>query len=131
MSIFTGGVPLIYGSQEVGTSSNIPFFSNSAINWDSNPEMLDAYRKILQYYSSSQVARVGHNTVFQHQDVACFKKSTSNAEIVIMVNLRNSAISYTLPSALQNTTWTNAINQNNISLKEEITLAPYQFYILN
>lgn len=131
MSIFTGGVPLIYGSQEVGTSSNIPFFSNSAINWDSNPEMLDAYRKILQYYSSSQVARVGHNTVFQHQDVACFKKSTSNAEIVIMVNLRNSAISYTLPSALQNTTWTNAINQNNISLKEEITLAPYQFFILN
>lgn len=130
MSIFTGGVPLIYGSQEVGTSSNIPFFSNSAINWDSNPEMLDAYRKILQYYSSSQVARIGHNTVFHHQDVACFKKSTSNAEIVIMVNLRNSAIGYTIPLALQNTTWTDAINQNSISLMEEITLAPYQFYIL-
>ena len=130
MSIFTGGVPLIYGSQEVGTQHNIPFFSNSSIDWSQNLEMLANYQKILQFYASHPVARTGQNTLYPHQDVACFKKSDGNGEIVIIANLRNTNVDFNLPTALQNTDWTDVILQENTSLATLISLAPYQFYIL-
>ncbi|MBE0638273.1 MAG: alpha-glucosidase C-terminal domain-containing protein [Bacteroidales bacterium] len=130
VTIFTGGVPLIYGSQEVGTANNVPFFYNSTINWNSNPQMLAAYKKMLQFYSASPTAKRGQNTVYQHNDVACFRKSFNNEEIVIIANLRNYPISYPIPSALANTSWTEVMTTNTISLNGQITLAPYQFYIL-
>ncbi len=131
VTIFTGGVPLIYGSQEVGTANNIPFFSNSTINWNANPDLLDFYKEILQYYSNSQIAKKGQNTVYQHNDIVCFKKMLDNEEIVILTNIRNTTINYTIPSELENTVWTDALSQNTISLNGQITLAPYQFYILD
>ena len=131
VTIFTGGVPLIYGSQEVGTANNIPFFSNSTINWNANPDLLDFYKEILQYYSNSQIAKKGQNTVYQHNDIVCFKKMLDNEEIVIITNIRNTTINYTIPSELENTVWTDALSQNTISLNGQITLAPYQFYILD
>jgi hypothetical protein len=130
VTIFTGGVPLIYGSQEVGTANNIPFFSNSTINWNDNPEMLESYKKILQFYKSSTVAKIGQNTVYSNNDIACFKKTFNNEDIVIIVNLRNSNITYTIPTSLDGTSWTDAITLNNHTLSGSIEIAPYEFYIL-
>ncbi len=130
VTIFTGGVPLIYGSQEVGTANNIPFFSNSTINWNDNPEMLESYKKILQFYKSSNAAKIGQNTIYSNNDVACFKKAYGEDEIIIMVNLRNSNINYPVPTSLEGTNWVNAITLNNQPLSGSIELAPYEFYIL-
>lgn len=130
LTLFIGGAPLIYGSQEVGTADNIPFFSNSTIKWNDNPEMLTAYKKMLQFYAGSQAAKKGQNTVYEHNDIACFKKSLGSEEIVILTNLRNAPVNYAIPSALENTTWTDVITQNDIVLNGQIALTPYQFYIL-
>ncbi len=131
VTIFTGGVPLIYGSQEVGTANTVPFFSNSAINWNDNPEMLASYKKMLQFYSGSQVAKEGQHIVYQDDDIACFKKSLKGEEIVIIANLRNTTIDYTIPSAIDNTSWIDVMTLNNVVLNGQIELKPYQFYILN
>lgn len=131
VTIFTGGVPLIYGSQEVGTANTVPFFSNSTINWNDNPEMLASYKIMLQFYSGSQVAKEGQHIVYQDDDIACFKKSLKGEEIVIIANLRNTTIDYTIPSALDNTSWIDAMTLNNVVLNGQIELEPYQFYILN
>lgn len=130
ITIFTGGVPLIYSSQEVGTANNVPFFSNSTINWNATPDLLDSYKEILQYYSNSQIAKTGQNTIYQDNDIVCFKKMLGNEEIVIITNIRNATINYTIPSELENTVWTDMMTQNTTSLNCQITLAPYQFYIL-
>ena len=130
VTIFTGGVPLIYGSQEVGRASKVPFFSNTTINWDSNPEMLAAYQKMLQFYANTPVARVGENTVYQDNDVACFKKAYNNEEIVIIANLRNTTLNFSIPATLENTTWNDVMTQTSLSLSGEIALEPYQFYVL-
>lgn len=130
VTIFTGGVPLIYGSQEVGTSSNVPFFTNSTINWNNNPAMLDKYRKMLNFYSGSTAAKYGQNTVYQHNDIACFKKSFNDEEIVILVNARNNSINFTIPNELENIDWVDVITLNSITLSGQTLLAPYQFYIL-
>lgn len=130
VTIFTGGAPLIYGSQEVGTANNVPFFSNSTIEWDGNPEMLDSYQKMLQFYSGSQVARTGQNTVYEHVDVVCFNKSLSGDEIVIIVNVRNEPINYPVPSGLENTSWTDIMTGETITLSGQLSLEPYEYYIL-
>lgn len=131
ITIFTGGVPLIYGSQEVGTAAKVPFFSNSTINWNANPQMKAAYEKMLQFYSGSAVARKGQNTVFQHNDVVCFKKALNNDEIVIIVNVRNTSVNFPIPSSLENTNWTDIMTGNAVTLSNSITLQAYQYYILD
>lgn len=130
VTVFTGGVPLIYGSQEVGVQNKVPFFTKSTIPWNSNPQMLTSYQKMLQFYTASEAAKRGQNTVFAHNDVACFKKTRSDEEILILVNLRNRTVSFTIPSALENTTWTDVMTGSQISLNGQITLSAYQFYIL-
>lgn len=130
VTLFTGGTPLIYGSQEVGTVNNVPFFSNSTINWDNNPQMLADYQTMIQFYATSEAAKRGQNTIFPHSDIACFRKTYNNDDILIITNLRNATISFTVPSALENTSWTDVMTAGSISLNGQIALEPYQFYIL-
>ncbi len=131
ITIFTGGVPLIYGSQEVGTAAKVPFFSNSIINWNANPQMKADYEKMFQFYSGSKVARTGQNIVFQNDDVVCFKKVLNSDEILIIVNVRNSILNFSIPSVLENTTWTNVMTGNELTISNSITLQPYQYFILD
>lgn len=130
VTIFTGGIPLIYGSQEVGTANTISFFTNSTINWDNNPAMKLAYSKMLQFYVNVQASRTGENTIYQHDDIACFKKVIDNEEIVIIANLRNSEINFEIPSELNNSEWIDIVTETNIILQDQLTIEPYQFFIM-
>ena len=130
VTIFTGGVPLIYGSQEVGVLNNIPFFQNSTINWNQNPGLLQNYQKILQFYISDKTARTGQNTVYAHTDVACFKKTNGNADVLIIANLRNRNVNFSIPAALENTQWSQVLKPESITLSGQLQLKAYEFYIL-
>ncbi len=59
ITIYLGGIPLIYGSQEVGVEENIPFFSNAPINWSLHPEMLQAYKDIIKFHNNSDALKKG------------------------------------------------------------------------
>ena len=130
VATFMGGVPLFYTGQEVGTQNRVPFFSKSPINWTSNPDMLLAYKSIMSVYTQNEVARKGTNTNYSTADVVAFKKTLGTNEMVVISNMRNSAINYSLPAALQNTTWTNAITNTSISLGTSLALSSYQYLIL-
>jgi glycosidase len=130
VTIFTGGVPLIYGSQEVGMPNPVPFFSKSAINWNANPDLLNSYKKILRFYASSAVARKGQNLVYPHGDIACIKKSLGDERLLILINLRNATINYSIPSELEQSSWTDVITKSSIILDGQMQLGPYQFFIL-
>ncbi|MDX1628562.1 MAG: alpha-glucosidase C-terminal domain-containing protein, partial [Fulvivirga sp.] len=72
----------------------------------------------------------GTNTIYEHNDLACFTKHSDSEEIALLVNLRNTSVDYTIPAALENTTWTDVMTAENITLSGQITLSPYQFHIL-
>jgi glycosidase len=131
VTIFTGGVPLIYGSQEVGVLNNVPFFQNSTINWNQNQGLLQNYQKILQFYASDKTARTGQNTVYSHTDVAFFKKTNGNAEVLVIANLRNRNVNFSIPSALENTEWNQILKSENITLSNHLEMKPFEFYILH
>ena len=130
ISIFMGGVPMIYTGQEVGRQSTVPFFSNTNIDWNANPDMLQAYKDILNFYAQSEVSKRGTNAVFIDNDVSCFKKVLNNEEVLIIVNVRNNQTNYQLNADLQNTDWTDFLTGNTVSLGTELLLENYQYLIL-
>jgi glycosidase len=129
-TIFIGGVPLFYTGQEVGRVENVPFFSNSPINWNDNPDMFQAYKDLMDYYSQSGVARNGENQSYSHADVFCFKKTYNYAELVVIVNMRDSQINFSIPAELHDTTWTDALTNETITLETTLQLDNYQYILL-
>lgn len=130
MTIFLKGVPLIYTGQEVGRETTMSFFSNTPVNWTLHPEMLAQYQDILQVYANSTVARTGALTTFSNNDIFCIKKISDTDEMTVLVNTRNTEITYTLPTVLKNTDWTDAVSGSSVSLLTTITLSPYAYLIL-
>ena len=130
ITIFTGGVPLFYTGQEVGRSSKVPFFSNSPINWNENPEMLEAYKKLMNFYKGSDVAKTGTNTNHGNTNVVCLKKLYNSEELLIIVNVRNSIVDFSIPAELQYSNWTNALTNVPVTLGISMELSNYEYFIL-
>lgn len=128
-TIFMGGVPLIFGSQEVGTPGTVPFFYNTEINWNQNVAMREAYEDILSYYSNTAAARVGTNTYYTASDAVCFTKSLNGKEVLVVVNVRNTTHSFTVPSNLQGD-WTDPFSGSIETLGGQLSLNAYDYYIL-
>ncbi|WP_367388335.1 alpha-amylase family glycosyl hydrolase [Lewinella sp. LCG006] len=130
VTIFMGGVPMIYTGQEVGRTSNVPFFSNSAINWNDNPDMLNAYEELLNFYNGSSVSKTGSITNYSNTDIVCFKKKLNEEELLVIVNMREEQLDFPIPTNLQNTSWTDALTGEVIAISNNLSLSGYEYYVL-
>ena len=125
------GVPMIYGGQEVGTSYRLTFpFTAQKIDWKSNPDIFTEHQKILSFRNSSVAIREGQLYSYNSDNVVAFTKQFDVFKNLVLVNLRNKAVVYTLPASLVNTTWTDALNGGSVSLTTAITLQPFTYLIL-
>ncbi|MBK7865826.1 MAG: hypothetical protein IPJ75_01865 [Ignavibacteriales bacterium] len=130
LAVFNGGVPLIYNGQEVGCSVKLPFFSKSPIDWTTNPDMMIEYKKILAFRRDNATVKESVTAVDAHPDVVLFSKKLGSEEVLVMVNVRNTTVSYPIPTAWANSIWRDALNSNLITLGSSINLEPYKYYIL-
>lgn len=130
VTVYTGGVPLIYGSQEVGTASTVPFFTNSSINWNANPSMLQDYQDMLRAYNDLPAARRGTLTNLSSTDIYCIQKNYNSESVVVIANVRNTTINFTIPLSLQNSTWINAITGESITLQSTLSLPAYDYLLM-
>ncbi len=125
------GVPMIYDGQEVGTPYQLTFpFTSTKIDWSLNPDVTAEYKKIIAFRNSSAAIRGGQLFSYTSDDVVAFTKENNTEKDFVMVNLRNNAVDYTLPSTFANTTWTDALNNGNVTLTNKITLQPYAYMVL-
>jgi 1,4-alpha-glucan branching enzyme len=125
-----GGVPLIYGGQEVGVSFKVPFFSQSSIDWTANPEVLSAYNDIMEVYTTQPAFRYGET--IKHDagyHMAVYSRKTGNEEVVVVVNPRYTDITATLPAELQGS-YKDLLGGGNYTLAESITMEPYSWLFL-
>jgi glycosidase len=129
-AIYLGGVPMIYGSQEVGVPGTIPFFSNSTIDWSAHPEMLQAYKDMLNFYDSSAALKKGDLTSFASADVLAFTRKYEQEEVFVIDNLRNANVSYDIPAGLENSVWLDAFDGREMMLGSTIELEPYRYFVL-
>ena len=130
ITTYYNGVPLIYTGQEVGRVSTVPFFSNSPINWTVNLDMQQNYRDMLSFYSQSAVSRYGTAVPYTATDVVCFKKVLNADQVLVIANVRNTTTNYSIPTALLNSTWTNALTGASVTLGSSLSLTAYQYLIL-
>ena len=130
ITIFLDGVPLIYNGQEVGVVENIPFFSNSPINWSLNPDMLEEYKEILNFYSSSEVVKTSELTTYDHSSIVVFTLGSGQDIVLVIVNTRNSDITYSMPAELANNSWIDALSEDLVTINDQLDLTPYEYHIL-
>lgn len=130
VTIFTSAVPMIYGSQEVGRSATLPFFTQEPIAWNENQDMLAEYEKLFSIYNSTDVFVKGNLAYFDNNDFAVFKRAFEGKEFLIIVNVRNGSKTLTLADAIKNTSWTNALTETDVNLTESLTLGAYEYLIL-
>lgn len=130
VTIFTSAVPMVYGSQEVGQTEKLPFFTRDPIDWTANQSMQQQYQKMLSIYNSSSAFSEGTLEYFSNHDVAIFKRTLNNEQFLVLVNVRNATKEIALNASLQNTSWTNAVDGADVSIGTSVSLEAYQYLIL-
>jgi hypothetical protein len=91
--------------------------------------MLAAYQKLYEIYNTEAAARGNSVSAYQlSNDLICWKKSNGSASVLILVNVRNSTISVTLPPILTGN-FTNLYSDQNETVSTNFSLAPYAYRI--
>ncbi len=130
VAAFMKGIPMVYNGQEVGTPFRIVFpFTRQKIDWTLNPGITAEYKKVLNFKLVSTAARRGQLTSYGNADICAFVKESMGEKVLVITNLRNSPVTFTLSPVLANTTWTNALDGGNILLGMQLTMTPYGYLV--
>ncbi|MBN1597334.1 MAG: alpha-amylase [Bacteroidales bacterium] len=131
IAAFIRGVPLLYNGQEIANPTNIAFFGPNPLNWNQNPDIYADYLKIMTARKSLDAVTKGDLVSYDDDDIAAFKKVTDSQEVLVLVNVRNSNVTYTIPAELEGTTWENTIDNSDVTLSGNYSFSPYEYLILN
>ena len=125
------GVPMIYNGQEVGMTTAITFpFTSVNVNWSLNPGITAEYKALIALYNDNTALRNGEVTMHSSFDVCAFTKVLNSDTVFVMVNVRSTSETYTIPSNLANSSWTNSLTGESVFLNDTFDLAPYDYFIL-
>ena len=132
VAAYMKSVPMIYNGQEVGTSFRMTFpFTSTKINWSINPDVTAEYKKVIAFRNSSAAIRRGSLTSYSTSDICVFTKEEAGKKVLVVSNLRDKVINYTLPSGLSNTAWVDVMSGEKVALTEQLTLQPYSYFVLH
>jgi glycosidase len=123
-------IPMIYGGQEVGTPQRLTFpFTSSKIDWSLNPDLTGEYKKIIAFRNSSEAVRRGEVKSYSSDDVCVFTKIIGAKKVLVLANLRNKPMTYTVPSELENSSWKDAFSGSKMKIPNTVTLEPYEYIV--
>ena len=129
ITIFLDGVPMLYSGQEVGVGATSIYNGTNTINWSANGDMHETYKKLMAFYNNSPASRKGIVESFATADVAAYKKTFGAEQVVVIVNTRPATLTYTVPTALQQT-WNNAFGGLAVTLGTTVSIPPYGYMVL-
>lgn len=130
VAAYMKGVPMIYNGQEIGYNQRISYFENDPINWVANPTVTNAYKNIIEFRNNSAAIREGKLFSYSSDDIVSFSKEKESEKVMVMANMRNRTVQYTLPASLSGTSWKKAFSDEAVSLSGSVTLAPYEYIVL-
>jgi glycosidase len=131
ITAYMKSIPMIYGSQEVGTPFKITFpFTSTKINWSINADITAEYKKILNFRANSNAIKRGTLISYSNSDVCAFTKEIIGEKVLVIVNTRNSIINYNLPIPLANTNWTDAYNGVTTTFTNVVVLQAHSYIVV-
>ena len=126
-TLFYPGVPLIYTGQEIGWNIQIPFFTNSEVNWNYGASTLEKYKKIMNAYTNNEEFKTGVLNDYSSSDVICINREIVGNSAWFLVNTRNTNSIFNLPLELQNFSGTNLLDGGSFVVNgNTISLAPFE-----
>ena len=125
------GIPMVYNGQEIGTPFRLTFpFTSTKIDWTlNNPDVTAEYKKIIAFRNESEAVRRGQLTSYSSDDVCVFTKIKGSKKVLVLSNLRDRQVTYTLPSNLANSSWKDVFKGSKTTLKTTVTLEPYSYFV--
>ena len=130
VAAYMRGVPMVYNGQEVGYTERIPFMgARRPIVWTPNPALTAEYKRLLKFRNGSKAIRNGALASYSTDDVCAFTKTEGREQVLVLANLRSSAVNYAVPAVVGSTGWRNAFDGQATAL-EQLTLQPYQYLVL-
>lgn len=131
VALSMNSVPMIYNGQEVGYAKRLNYFDRTPIDWSTTDfAMLKEYKKLIAFRNSSEALRKGKLTGYSNSDVSAFIMQTDTEKILIVVNLRDTAVTYGAATGIANSTWKNALTGESVAITNEIKLGAYQYLLL-
>ncbi|MGI4831967.1 MAG: alpha-amylase family glycosyl hydrolase [Janthinobacterium lividum] len=125
------GIPFIYNGQEAGMTTPITFpFTTIKVQWGAHPEVKLAYQQLLKARAASPALQHGVPVSYSSSDVCAFTKTAGSDQALVLANVRNSAVTYSVPATLANTSWTNALQGGSYTLGSQLTLPAYGYVVL-
>lgn len=129
-------VPFIYNGIEVGNTNPLPYpWKTGNINWTQDLTVYTEMQKILNFRNTSVALRRGLPTSYTtsaNNNVIAFTKSSGSEKVVVIVNVRNSTQTFTIPAGMAGT-YNDAYNVGTavtLTSGATRTLSPYQYLVL-
>ena len=130
VAAYMKSVPMIYDGQEVGCPEKLSFFDRSTpIDWSLNPDLTAEYKRIIGLRNASDAIRRGELQSFSDDDVCAFSKSKGAEKVLVIVNLRGTPSTYTVPDALKGDHWKDAYTGADATVSGQLDLQPYQYHV--
>jgi|GEM_PF-75864 len=131
------GVPFVYNGIEVGNTNPLPYpWSSDNINWTQDLTVYTEMQKILNFRNASTAIKRGQPTSYidpanTNPDIIAFTKSSGSEKVAVMVNVRNSSKSFTIPSGMAGN-YVDAYSGANVTLTSGATqnLGAYEYIVL-
>lgn len=128
---YSRSTPMIYNGQEVACPTRLNFFNTSTtIDWTINPDVTAEYKKIIGLRNTNKAIREGAFTSLSTPDVFAFTRTINNEKVLVMVNLRNTGVTYPVPTSLVNSNWKNVYDGTSVTVQQQVALAAYEYIVL-
>lgn len=115
------GVPFLMSGQEVDFSSFVAYpWYNPKINWSANTGAAVDFTRILNFRTASTAIRRGTMTNYSNTNICAFTKINGSEKVCVLVNMRNSTQTITIPAAMAGT-YTDALFGGNVTLTSGAT----------
>ena len=92
--------------------------------------MVAAYKKILAFRAAHEAVKTGTLTQYADPNVVAFEKVSGSDDVLVLVNTKNTAESFTVPTALQNTTWTDGLSGAIVTFSTTYSIPAYGYVAL-
>lgn len=121
------GVPLLYSGQELPLKTKrLEFFDKDPIPWTGTYQLADFYKTLLTLKSNNPALRGGDPAVTTYwiktsadDKIMGYIRKNGNREILVLLNLSDSNINFTLDSEEVNETYTNIFSKEVQTINKE------------
>lgn len=130
LAAYNRGVPLIYNGQEIALNYALTFpFTKEKIAWNPNKPVTDEYVKLIKLRNQSEAIRRGALTSYSNPDVSAFMKKTEREKVLVLVNIRNRPVRFTLPPEWANATVYDGFDKREIKTGAGVEMSAFQYLV--